>query len=150
MGYTHYFRRKSALDKKTFNKFAEDVRVIFEAAKKKRITLVGPYGQKDTLPIAIEGMISFNGLDKNSHETMYIPRLLKRKSYDDKNELIFDFCKTARKPYDLIVVAVLVAFKHHFPHAEISSDGDNEDFEAGKNLCVKLFGYGLDFKLRED
>ena len=152
MGYTHYFKRKPTLEKEPFNKFIEDVKQIFAHAKRsKKVTLVNGAGEKGTKPIANEKVISFNGVDNgkidNSHETMQIPLVLNRANYD-KGPLLFDFCKTARKPYDKYVTAVLVAFKHHFPHAEISSDGDKEDFESGQKICIKLFGYGLDFKMR--
>ena len=40
----------------------------------------------------------------------------------------FDFCKTARKPYDVVVCAALLAIKHHQgDNVEIRSDGDFGD-----------------------
>jgi len=60
----------------------------------------------------------------------------------------FDFCKTARKPYDLAVTASLVALKKHFGgEVDISSDGDEEGFIDGKKLCQSVLGYGLDLTI---
>ena len=37
----------------------------------------------------------------------------------------FSFCKTARKPYDVVVCATLIAIKHHLgDYVSVSSDGD--------------------------
>ena len=44
---------------------------------------------------------------------------------------MFDFCKTARKPYDTIVVAILWFLQREFPdHILVSSDGDIDDFQS--------------------
>lgn len=62
----------------------------------------------------------------------------------------FDFCKTARKPYDAAVCACLVAFRHHFGGAfAVSSDGDDYDagWVAARTACQAVLGYGDDFSL---
>ena len=62
---------------------------------------------------------------------------------------VFSCCKTAYKPYDLAVTAVLVAAVHHFGKDAfiVSSDGDMEHWFEGVALCQALFGYGADFTL---
>lgn len=48
-----------------------------------------------------------------------------------------EFCKTARKPYDIMVQAVLIIAKYYFEsNISIGSDGDMEDWrEAIKFVC---------------
>ena len=55
------------------------------------------------------------------HETF----ILKRK-YSEGD---WTFCKTARKPYDLMVKACLILYKYYFSDVQISSDGDEEDWQ---------------------
>ena len=53
------------------------------------------------------------------------------------------FCKTARKPYDILVCVSLLAFNHAFDNPDVftfSSDGDNEEWETAKNLFVRITG----------
>ncbi len=57
-----------------------------------------------------------------------------------ENGLVFDFCKTARKPYDLMVQISMLRLKHHFPESKISSDGDSKDWANGRKLYKKIFG----------
>jgi len=46
----------------------------------------------------------------------------------------FEFCKTARKPYDLMVCAVLISMKKHLVNFSYSSDGDAEDWKPAKKF----------------
>lgn len=86
------------------------------------------------------------GLGSGSYETMRIERNYKRMPFDEPNEqgLYFDCCKTAYRPYDLVVTAVLIALKHHFPEVILRSDGEEKDWMDGRFLCNNLLGYGLD------
>ena len=61
--------------------------------------------------------------------------------------LFFRSCKTAYRPYDLTVTAVLIALKHHFPVSEISSDGEEKDWLDGRILCNNVLGYGLNTEI---
>jgi len=87
-----------------------------------------------------------------SHETFRIERVMPPNSWDPagKDGLHFDCTKTAYKPYDLTVTALLVAAKHHFgDRIRLSSDGEDGDWTEGKAMCQVLFGYGRDFTLRD-
>ena len=79
------------------------------------IPIVGPFGEKGTDVIVNDHMVSFNGVEDDSHETCQIT----------KQPTKFEFCKTARKPYDKVVVEVLKAARKACPSMELSSDGDN-------------------------
>lgn len=84
------------------------------------------------------------GLGSGSYETMCIERC---PSEDDK----FSFCKTAFRPYDLVVTAVLIAAKEHFgENIEVSSDGDDSNWLDAKILCNNVLGYGLNFEMNKD
>lgn len=60
-------------------------------------------------------MVCFNGVGELAHEAFVI----EKKGTDD-------FCKTARKPYDLLVVACLIA-AWQILNYRFSSDGFNQD-----------------------
>jgi len=71
--------------------------------------------------------IWFNGVGDDAHETMCI---------DFTGNGKWDFCKTACKPYDCMVVACLILAKELGIIKSWESDGDEEsgDFIAGKAL----------------
>jgi len=93
-----------------------------------------------------------------SHETFMLEQEMKNipdykiKELDDpKNKgLVFEFTKTAYKPYDLAVNVALIIAKHYLKEGiMVSSDGEMNNWEEGMNLCQHFLGYGLDFKLEE-
>lgn len=67
-------------------------------------------------------MVRFNGVNEKGHETF----LLEFKPSP------FEFCKTARKPYDLAVCASLILASYYAESGEISSDGINAGWENGE------------------
>jgi hypothetical protein len=93
-----------------------------------------------------------SGKGSGSYESVCIERIKELSDWQKKEEkpkdgLYFDCCKTAYRPYDLAVTAVLISLKHHFPECRISSDGEEKDWLDGKFLCNNLLGYGLDFEI---
>ena len=69
--------------------------------------------------------IRFNGVGEDGHETFYL----------SPDESGWGFCKTARKPYDIVVVAILSMLDEYLGDKfEWRSDGDNEDHLTGKRL----------------
>lgn len=93
---------------------------------------------------------NLTGFGSGSYETFSIELNEKSDITDDENtDLIFNCCKTAYRPYDLAVTAVLIAFKHYFPESKISSDGEAKDWLDAQFLCNNLLGYGMDFQLEE-
>jgi hypothetical protein len=141
MGFTHYWRFKTPLLEKidkgitdeTFSNISSECKRLCKNLPKHSESAGGYYKE---YPIIIKGLdgtgeptfdekeISFNGDDATemSHESFMI-------TADDLKE--FDFCKTARKPYDLLVCACLLSFYTHFPKEvfSVSSDGDSSDWE---------------------
>tara|TARA_R100000789_G_C2981113_1_gene143492 strand:- start:12 stop:653 length:642 start_codon:yes stop_codon:yes gene_type:complete len=92
------------------------------------------------------------GKGSGSYETLCIDRDNSKAEFKqfNRNELLFNFCKTAYRPYDLVVTAVLIALKHHFQEARISSDGESSEWMDGMMLCNNILGYGMDFELNRD
>lgn len=133
MGYTHYWTPKKATAEK-WNKFIEVAKELKSNLPKYSESAGGCYGEdaanwKRVLKIS-GGMgtgkpnfnqkeVWFNGDEKRGldHETFFIA--------PDKNE--WNFCKTARKPYDLLVCAVLIAAYEYLDY-DVSSDGRLEDW----------------------
>lgn len=113
MGYTRYWRRT---DKPLTEEFVEEVKKIIAQAEKKGISICGWDGTSE--PKITCDAINFNGkapyLD---HETC---------CFISGEESGFNFCKTARKPYDYVVKRVLTAAKKHGIVSETNSDGQNE------------------------
>lgn len=92
------------------------------------------------------------GLGSGSYETFGLERVIPKnrvKDGADDKGMFFDCCKTAFRPYDLPITAVLIAAKHHFgDNIRISSDGNDPEWMDGKILCNNLFGYGLEFEFQ--
>jgi len=122
MGYTHYFTPK--INKEQFDKIAADVKVIEGA-----VDLFDGRGESKGV-VYEDDEIMFNGdaSKGEDHETLVI---------NTSGE--WNFCKTARKPYDDAVVVTLLCLKFHSPESEVSSDGDSGDWVEGKELFKKLF-----------
>lgn len=141
MGYTHYWDRPKQLNDTKFAELVEDVKKILAAAKEKGIEIVGGMGDKGTEPTLTGDLIVFNGVEDDAHETVHIPRVGNG----------WDFCKTARKPYDLPAMATLIALNYHFPDvAKIRSDGEQDDeWVAGREFAQEVLGFGKDFKLED-
>ena len=83
--------------------------------------------------------IRFNGREEGDrgHETFSLQRKSDKRLEDYASRLdrkyIFDFCKTARKPYDIVVCCLLVILKHRLGNMiEISSDGKDWTNDEGK------------------
>lgn len=55
------------------------------------------------------------------------------------NPIDFEFCKTARKPYDIMACAVLISMKKHMVNFSYSSDGDKEDWAPAKKFYKSVF-----------
>lgn len=135
MGYTHYWYRKPRLDKSRWDEFIEDVNKLLEEAD---IPLSYFYkGEVRNGYKATSVMVNFNGVGDDSHENVYIPRNFKKEEWQKANENghYFACCKTAYKPYDKYVTAVLILFKAHFgDDVTLASDGEPKEWEEGRKL----------------
>lgn len=115
MGYTRYWSRTS---KKVDTDLVEAVNEILDDCKVKGIIIKNGIGESE--PIVEVGRILFNGNRETDldHETFYIT--------NDDVDSDFEFCKTARKPYDYAVREVLKVAEELGYVYNVSDDGDNE------------------------
>jgi hypothetical protein len=128
MGYTHYWTPKQTSEKK-FKEFSETCKKLHDNLPERSESAGDYFNDKPIVikgwdgtgePIFDEKQVRFNGDESENlnHETFAI----------DFPDTDWNFCKTARKPYDLLVSACLLAAKQILGY-EISSDGDMEDWK---------------------
>jgi hypothetical protein len=144
MGYTHYWDiYQEEIPQDIWVKFAKDfIKILPHFVDK----LDSQTDQK--YDINNENII-LNGIGEESHETFYIQRKNKmKKSYDGEVKK-FNFCKTARKEYDISVCCALIIAKKYFGNIiKVSSDGIDEDgWGKAKQLCQKVLKYGKSFDI---
>ena len=138
MGYTHYWRQKETLNQSDWALVVEDARAILE---KTTVPLAWEYDESDRPPQIDGELVRFNGLGDDGHETLYLTRQRRdlydyEKQFEDAKDGAFSFCKTAYKPYDVVVVAVLACLSDRFPEAfTVSSDGEEDEWLAGLILA---------------
>src|SRR5215470_15103589 len=118
-GYSHYWTWRSPPDERTLRLAVADMRRLADA----RHAIL----EVDAHELSIE----LNGLGDDAHETFVFP-----------GRSGFNFVKTDGKPYDEVVVACLVAAQARFPASvlEVRSDGEAEDWEAGRALHAQVLG----------
>lgn len=120
MGYTRYWKRT---DKAYGDDFVNEVQKIFAECASKGIILKDGLGEGSG-PQADINRIWFNGNQEFDldHETCFIPNT----TYEHY-EKGFNFCKTARKPYDYAVRKVLALAEEYGIITDVSSDGPNDE-----------------------
>lgn len=117
MGYTHYIKNKREFTDAEWNQFVKEIREMLDNTE---IPIAGPLGETGTKPILNDSLVSFNGLEDDSHETAKMT----------KSAMNFSFCKTRRKPYDKLVVEMYkITRKILGCNVELSSDGGESVFE---------------------
>jgi hypothetical protein len=135
MGYTHYWIPKDENSKADFDRFSKACKKLHDALPETTDTAGGDYS---TNPLEIRGgmgegepefttdAIWFNGNAERGlyHETFGISRV--------NTDRLWNFCKTARKPYDLLVVACLLAAVDILDY-RFSSDGFT-DYKGVKSV----------------
>ena len=127
MGYTHYWQAKQ-IEPSIFAMLSQQVAAAAEIARTQEIVEVAYEMDQTDRPPEFNGeVIRFNGKDDDGHETFML-------AYDDSG---FRYCKTAQKPYDIVVVAALCLLAHH-ADPEVTSDGGLEDWEGGLALAREV------------
>lgn len=116
MGYTHYIKNRPAFTDAQWLAFGKECRALF---KKHADILADGNGKVGTKPIISHKAVLFNGIGGDAHETGFV----------NKGPESFDFCKTARKPYDKVVVEFYKLIRKYLPDTELSSDGGDGVFD---------------------
>lgn len=128
MGYTHYWNH-AEIDALAWSVLAKDVRRIVKASP---VTLAGWHGTGN--PVVDSKRIALNGsLASNEHCESFVL---------GKRATRFDFCKTGREPYDVIVCTILLRADWCLTDFHFRSDGkwDDEDWQPGRDLYASVFG----------
>jgi hypothetical protein len=137
MGYTHYWTLSRPITTEECAALAEDVEKI---VAKSGVPVAYEYDEPTRPPRLDEREICLNGIGEDGHETFYI-KAEKSGITNQPGMAGFAFCKTAAKPYDVIVAASLLALKDHLKaDVRVSSDGDLADWEPGFRLASKALG----------
>ena len=127
MGYTHYWKITDEIGDNAWAAICEDAEKLLAQSPCK---LAWEYDEPTRPPQANEAFIQFNGVGDDGHETL----LLERSPED------FVFCKTAQKPYDQAVCAILAVAAGHSPLIQVSSDGDMDDWKPALEWASQVLG----------
>ena len=136
MGYTHYW---TVNDSTGFEKALATIRKI---VKKYQDIICFESDKEDTEPFVINEMIRFNGRGEDGHETFMVNPLNKGG----------DFCKTARKPYDIAVCECLLVLKHYLADMDLGSDGfcsllENPELDGSWGDAIEnVKEYGINYE----
>jgi hypothetical protein len=155
LGYTLHWERPKIISKSAFKAFSDDVRKMIQNAPPHSESAGGCFRDKPLIICGSDGAgepeigpehVGFNGkaaseagmgrvltAEDMSHESFTISRVFTIPQWRaGERGLHYEFCKTERKPYDLIVVAALCALKHRCPRVKLAFDGkDARDVEDG-------------------
>ena len=136
MGYTHYWRlNDKANDVSAFIKTTAEMSRIIQSHQS---IIAG--GDGEGKPDLRPDVVIFNGQGNDSYETFLFQPYGNRPSPSGEGK-DFAFCKTACKPYDIVVVACLaVAAENLGAGIEVSSDGDRYDWVEGVALASRVLG----------
>jgi len=160
MGYTHYYSiSPEDVTPQQFAEFGMAVKALIDASD---VPVAFECDQPDKQPMIGEGVVRLNGIGEDGHETFIVSALPPEcpsadvlalthrdmsmeqqwavhewTDYVEHGNRRREFCKTARKGYDEIVGAALIAGRVIFGHAfEFGSDGHFTDAlreEFGEN-----------------
>lgn len=155
MGYTHYWElRKDA--KGDMKDALEDIKKVI-----KRYKGLVQYEEDDKRdPIITENVIRFNGIGEDGHETFYFeypPKVEENAvAFESDPGEIFNFCKTARKPYDIVVCDCLLILKAPLgADITLSSDGFSNSVKEFDGVWAEAIkevsdmGYVIEGEVRE-
>lgn len=109
MGFTRYYKNPKGFTTEQWNSLMVAANQIL---KSNSVPISEEYDLEDSPPLVENNLIKFNGVGEDGHETF----LLMKAKRD------FAFCKTARKPYDDVVKAVLKAASDINPNFIVTSD----------------------------
>ena len=144
MGYTHYWRQLRDFTEMEWQELTRLTKLITADGSS---ILANGLSDKNSKPTIDNEEICFNGIGDNGHETFRITKKKRPKAdyeeqeaYDKKGA--FEFCKTAHKPYDKYVTAVLCAvYRVQIERGQnimnISSDGNTKDWTEGLFHAVR-------------
>ena len=154
MGYTHYWDRPTdnAGTAEMFGKLALDTKKIIKQAELNGIRIRDAYGLGEAnfneayFGINGDAEAFYNDLSNGrgrdlAHEGFVWEGIPNQPEHRKGEPTYFNFCKTAYKPYDAVITAVLIRAKVIYGQCvDISSDGDWSEWQAGRDLYASVFG----------
>ena len=121
MGYTHYWTLQNGIETSKWDDFINGAKQIIATAEDAGI-LIADFSEGNTIHI--------NGVSQGAHEDFVI----------SAEDVDFNFCKTAQKPYDTVVTALLIQLKRSLGNdVVIKSDGSWHDWESGQLLFETVY-----------
>jgi hypothetical protein len=130
-----------------FGKLALDAKTICDYANANGIRIRNGNGEGE--PEFTEFYFSINGDAEAftsdgrdlAHESFYWAGIPTQSEWRKDDPDFFEFCKTAMKPYDAVVTAILIRAKTIYGSCvRISSDGDWHEWQAGRDMYEAIFG----------
>jgi hypothetical protein len=143
LGFTHYFeivnkKGMTQVNEMKYSKAILDCQRIVRHYYKENGGLSGYTAHS---PIGAYGGLKVNGKGNDAHEDFTM------REHFAENEG-FNFCKTARKPYDMVVVACLAVLAHRLGDAfKVSSDGEANEWTEGVRLARDVTGLKIGIPL---
>jgi hypothetical protein len=132
MGYTHYHPQNRDYTTEEWASLTEAARAIIATSA---VPLAREYDEPGTPPEIDGDRIMLNGIGDDGHETFILRRIRSGE---------FEFTKTAAKPYDEVVTAILATSHTLAPDAlRISSDGNAADWDDGVALARRAMGKAI-------
>ena len=150
MGYTHYWTFKQPKKgtiretERLFQRAVADCQLICRAWRDEhKGTMNSISGFSAHATTGKYGGLHVNGKGELAHEDFIIRETFKLNFREESTNIGipsgFNFCKTAQKPYDTVVVACLIVLKHYLKDLiEVSSDGDASDWLDGLNFASRV------------
>ncbi len=128
MGYTHYMSYKKIACNNTILKILNEIKELLE--KNDLMKLIRD-DNLNIIPIFNKEIILFNGIQENGGDIFL---------FDFNEKCEYTFCKTNRKPYDIIVSIVLLSLANNISDFTFSSDGNLEDWKFPISIYEKYIG----------
>ena len=113
MGYTHYINHIKPFSDEQWSDIQRFTTALILAAKQSGIVICDGSGEGE--PTINDECIHFNGQGPDSYEDFYLDRTATAPHA---------FCKTERKPYDAVVVALLIYLNDTTDCLMSGSDGE--------------------------
>jgi len=136
MGYTHYWRQYSGFNTDKWDDLIHHSLHLQDA--------IYPEIQLADVEMS-DFAICFNGTKPNNHETFVLERVMPPPNLDYKDHF-FSFCKTAQKPYDLMVMCVLLVANKLEPDViTYATDGEKSDWQPAIILVKEVCSLDVSF-----
>lgn len=132
MGYTHYWKNNIEVSDEIWKEFTDKLTQLIDASD---IHVCEEYNTPHLPPVVVadnrvrRSQVRLNGALEKGHETFFLAPWPQQ-----------EFCKTARKPYDLIVTCALCLAADMFPDFQVESDGTHDEWEPATAFARSVLG----------